>query len=181
MRTAAALLLLALAADRPVWVEEALAYGSQHPRLGFHGPKDLWFSTPFLRVALRAARASKENRRLRASDLSASDTAPDLQILARVVDHPERGEGALAGAFEVQLVLPDGRRLQPRWKEVRGENALLGERVDRWDYRIMIAAFRFETTPPSPVQVEVLYRWDTRDRSKNFTRTYTLELDKVRW
>lgn len=60
-------------------------------------------------------------------------------------------------------------------------NAFLGERVDRWDCRLMVAAFRLEPPRPASVQVEVLDRWDTRDRGKNFTRTYTLELDKVRW
>ena len=192
MRLAACLLLAgwgatAPAADAPPsWLAEAVRLGSTKTKLGPYAAPGLavTYTTPFLRVARAANKATREGRTFRPADVEAKAYAPELRILVGVLPVTDNGRLlGIAGPRSVRLALGPGEIKPSRMEQDTAQQSVSvgGGAPKAVSGALLRAVFEVPGSPPVHGELEIRYLWTQDGREKEILERVPLDFRKTRW
>jgi hypothetical protein len=176
-----------VAEEAQAWIAYAVAWGAKQERVKLPSAKGqggVRYSTPFLRVALAAQEAKREDRTLEPASIPASLAAPELHLFAVLV--PAQflpGGGLVMGVpTDVTLVVA-GTRLKPSSLEAQAlpmSVAVPGGPTRPFEGRELKAVFPL-SHPPAEIEAVVQYSWTHEGKAASMERKYKLDLQKTKW
>lgn len=178
---------LAAAADAPpAWLAEAIRVGSTKKQLESYAAPGLavTYTTPFLRVARAANKATREGRALRPADVEAKAYAPELRVLVGVL--PVTANARLLGIADpksARLTLGPGeiKALRMEKGAAKQSVSVAGGAPRAVFGGLLKAVFEVPGPPPAYGELEIRYVWTRDGREEEIVERAPLDFRKTRW